>query len=360
MKKFAFAGVVSTVLLAVCSLSGGRSATPATPTYGKDIAPIINSQCVVCHHPGQVAPFSLTSYKDAQQHAGTMLAVVKSGYMPPWHADDPGLFCDERRLTPSQINTIQRWVDAGAPEGSPKAIPTPPQYHSDWLIGKPDAIFTPSQPYNLGASGNDVYRCFVIPTHYATDRWIKEIEIRPGNLHVVHHLIIYLDKDGEALKLQAATHDGKPGYIHFGGPGFPAVGTLGGWAPGSMPMVMPKGVGMLLPKGTDIVLQIHYHRDGKPEQDLTRVGVKFCNTPPKQKMRTAMLIHYNLNIPPGDKDYVVHSKFTIPANIHIFSVFPHMHLLGHTMNVTATFPDGKQTTLIDVPNWDFNWQGFYT
>ncbi len=338
-----------------------HAANNAVPTYSHDIAPIIYQNCSGCHHQGQVAPFALMSYQDVQQHAGTIAAVTATRYMPPWKAEhEKGRFIDERRLTQTQIDLIQRWVKAGEPIGNRAAIPPAPHFASGWLMGKPDVIFKPDRAYHVSASGGDVYRCFVIPTNYSTDRWVKTVEIRPGNPRVVHHVIVYLDTTGKAAQLAAATHDGQPGYIHFGGPGVPAAGSLGGWAPGTMPMTMPHGVGMLLPKGAALVVQVHYHKDGKHETDLTRVGVDFCTKPVQRKMNIAALVYPGLYIPPGDANYTVHADLPIPTNVHLFSVFPHMHLLGHTMVVTATLPDGQVKPVIDIGNWNFNWQGFYT
>ncbi len=360
-QPFATLAAVLAASLLISCLCVKSSAAPRTPTFASDIAPIIYQNCASCHHAGQVAPFSLTSYQDVEQHAQTIAAATQIRYMPPWHVDNPGLFQNSRHLTAAQITLLKEWVKAGCPRGNMKLAPAAPHYNkAGWIMGTPDAVYVPSRSYQLAAAGSDVYRCFVIHTNYPTDRWVKSVEIRPGNYHVVHHIICYLDTSGAARKLEAATHDGQPGYISFGGPGFPAKGMLGGWAPGTQPMTMPHNVGILLPKGADIVMQVHYHKDGKQETDLSHVGLIFCKKPVDKKMLIMPLLQFNLNIPPNDPNYIATAQLKVPANVHLLSVFPHMHLLGHTMNVTCTLPSGKSFPLVTVPDWNFNWQGFYT
>ena len=327
-------------------------------TYAKDIAPILDQKCATCHHAGEVAPFALTSYADVKRRAQFIAAVTQSRYMPPWKADSHGEFVDERRLTDAQIAAIQTWSAEGAPQGNPHSAPPVPHFSADWLLGPPDAEFQPSGSYTMSADGNDVYRCFVIPTHFGEARWISAMQVRPGNAKIVHHVIVYLDTHGKAQQLATQTHDGNPGYTSFGGVGFDASGALGGWAPGNDPHPLPAGVGILLPKDADLVVQVHYHKDGKPETDLTKIGLYFSKARVDKPLRIFPLMA-PLWIPPGDAHYVTHADMTVPADATLLEVMPHMHLLGHTMTVTAARPDGTTQSLIDVPNWDFNWQSTY-
>lgn len=337
--------------------AAGAKAVP-TVTYAKDIALILYQNCASCHHAGQVAPFSLTSYADAKPRAAFLAAVTQSRYMPPWKADHSVAFADQRGLTDAQIALIQKWSAEGAPLGNPKELPPAPRFTSDWTLGQPDAVFQMPAPYHLAASGQDVYRCFVIPTHFAADRWVTAMQVRPGNPRVVHHTLVYLDLSGKAHELESQSHDGQPGYTSFGGVGFRAAGALGGWAPGNEPHPLPPGVGILLPKGADIVLQVHYHKDGKPETDLTRLGLYFAKGPVDKPLHIKMLAA-PLWIPAGDAHYVTQSQLTVPANVTLLEIMPHMHLLGRSMTVTAQFPTGETQSLIHVPNWDFNWQTTY-
>jgi hypothetical protein len=332
-------------------------------TYTRDIAPIIYNNCTSCHRAGEVAPFALQSYDDVRKRAQTIAAVTKSRFMPPWKAASHGEFVGERRLTASQIQTIRDWMDAGAPQGDPADLPKLPNYPKGWRLGAPDVMLQPTDAYTLGADGNDVYRCFVIPTHNDQDRYLSGIEIHPGNGNVVHHIIAYLDTTGKARALEAQAHseDPKsPGYTSFGGPGFTPTGALGGWVPGYDPVMLPKGVGIPLPKNADIVLQVHYHKDGKSETDLSKVGLYFSKAPIDKQMRTLMLVNPFLYVPAGEAHHEVKAGITIPDNITALDIVPHMHLIGHDMKVTAQLPDKTTRTMVDVPEWDFNWQTRYT
>ena len=209
----------------------------------------------------------------------------------------------------------------------------------------------------MGAEGDDIYRCFVVPSNFAEDRWVSAMEVRPGNSLVVHHVIVYLDTSGQARKKDAA--DAGPGYTSFGGPGFTPVGTLGGWAPGNFPRRLPQGIGSRLPKGADIVLQVHYHRSGKEEIDRTKIGLYFCEGPVDKELHILPLAQPDLNIPPGEKNYEAKASFTSPIDATVLSIAPHMHLLARDMTVWATLPDGTKKKLVRVPDWDFNWQTSY-
>lgn len=331
-----------------------------TVNFNQHIAPIIYSNCSSCHRPGEVAPFSLLTYQDVKKRARQIAEITEQRVMPPWKADSGHeQFLDARRLTNQQIGLIKQWVAEGMPEGKAADRPTPPQFNSGWSLGEPDVVFQPSEPYHLDAEGTDVYRCFVIPTNYTEDRYVAAVEVHPDNRKIVHHVIAYLDNTGQARKLDEA--DPGPGYTSTGGGiGFsPKLGGLGGWAPGNEPRLLPAGTGIYLPKGADIVLQVHYHKSGKPETDQTKMGVYFCKGAVDKRMRVAPVVYLPLRIPPGDANYTVHSDMTTPADVTVHGVMPHMHLLGREMTVTATLPDGTKKKLVHVPDWDFNWQITY-
>ncbi len=357
-----FAATVLLLLALVAAALGGpprgRRVAPPTVTYAKDIAPILYQNCAGCHHAGEVAPFPLMSYQDAKPRAAFLAAVTQSRYMPPWKADRSVAFADQRGLTDAQIALIQRWSAAGAPMGDPKAVPPAPRFTSDWTLGPPDAAFVMPSLYHLSADGSDVYRCFVLHTHYAQDRWVTAMQVRPGDARIVHHVLVYVDTSGQAARLAAQTNDGQPGYTSFGGIGFPPEGLLGGWAPGNGPHPLPPGVGLRLPRNADIVLQVHYHKDGKPEADLTRLGLYFAQGPVDKPLHIWPL-HAPLWIPAGDAHYTTQADLTVPADATLLEILPHMHLLGRTISVTATLPDGTTRPLVSIPDWDFNWQTTY-
>ena len=335
--------------------SGRLPAFAATPTFNADIAPILYRNCATCHRPGEVAPFSLLSYEDAAKRAKTIAAATARRYMPPWHAE-PGFghFANERRLTDTEIAAIAEWASAGAPEGDPAHKSTPPVFADGWQAGKPDLVVTSKAKFELPASGPDQFLCIVIPMGLERDAFAKTFEFRPENRKIVHHALIFTDATGAASKL--AGPDGT--YPCFGGPRFQPVGLVGGWAPGSTPNVQPEGMSVPLRKGSNLVLQLHYHPSGKPETDQSSLGITFGDAPTVGR-GLMLLSNFGLNIPPGEKQYVAKSSLTVPTDVEVFGIAPHAHYLGKEMKIVAHTPDGIETPLIWIKDWDFNWQGNY-
>jgi hypothetical protein len=211
--------------------------------------------------------------------------------------------------------------------------------------------------------GKDIYRCFVLPTSESADRWVESSEVLPGSRAMVHHVILFIDSTGASEQLDA--NEPGPGYTCFGGPGFtPSIdaASLGAWVPGNTPPVMPEGVAMKLPKGARVVMQVHYSvRSGVMEPDLTRVGIRFAKPPIHKALRFVPVINDTFRIPAGNPSYTVQAGIpVVPLGVHVLNVTPHMHLLGKTMRVEARLPSGATPCLVDVPDWDFHWQGTYS
>jgi hypothetical protein len=329
------------------------------PSYNKDIAPILWKNCAGCHRPGEVGPFSLLTYKDAAKRASFIAEVTASRKMPPWKAEAGfGSFLDERRLSQTEFQRIAAWVEAGSPEGNANDLPPVPSFPQGWQLGTPDLVLKLAEPFQVAASGRDIYRCFVIPIPIDSNKTVSAVEFRPGNRKVVHHALFFLDDTGAARARDAA--DPGPGYASFGGPGILPTGGLGGWAPGAMPRRLPDGVGKFLRKGSDLVLQIHYHPDGKPETDQSVVGIYFTKTPARKIVAGIAVRSRNLDIPPGDRRYHVAAQSApLPVDVQAIGITPHMHTIGKEMKVVAESPGGKTIPLIWVKDWDFNWQGQY-
>lgn len=348
--------------LAAVSFAGLVSAddatkAPAVPTFNRDIAPILYRNCSNCHRPGEVAPFALLTYQDAAKRAKQIADITQARVMPPWKAT-PGYgdFLDVRRLTDQQIATIQDWAAHGAPEGDAAQKPTPPQFPKGWLGGEPDQVFKMTQSYSVPAEGADQFRCFVIPLNANQDEYVKKVEFRPGNPRIVHHAILFLDTSGEARRRETAPGQG---YSCVGGPGLDITGSLGGWAPGAMPSNAREGVAHTIKKGADLVLQIHYHLDGKQEQDQSTVGLTFAKAPPTKGLTLMVLGNEKIDIPAGDSHYVVKASGVLPMDAEAIAIFPHAHYLCKDMKVDAHLPDGSVVPLIWIKDWDFNWQGSY-
>ena len=345
------------VIAVVAALFGDftRSAAAESVTFNRDIAPIIFRNCSSCHRPGEVAPFPLLNFEDARKRAKTIAKVVADRYMPPWKADpDVGVFHDVRRLSDEQIRLVQSWAAMGAPEGRAEDLPVAPKFTSEWMLGEPDLVLQPTEAYTVEAEGRDVYRAFVLPSGLREDRYVSAVDFRPGNRAVVHHVIAYLDVSGRARKLDAASAG--PGFTTGGGPGFLGAEWLEGWAPGKTARYLPERHGKLIPAGADVVLQVHYHKTGKVERDQTRLGLYFAKGEVDHRVHVSSVRTRGLQIPAGEANYLVQGSMPVPADARVLEIFPHMHLLGREMTVTATLPDGRKVGMVRIPDWDFNWQ----
>jgi mono/diheme cytochrome c family protein len=330
-------------------------ATAATPTFNKDIAPILYQNCATCHRPGEVAPFSLLTYQDAAKRAKLISTVTQKRYMPPWKAEPGyGSFANERRLSDAQIDLLKSWADAGAPEGDAADKPSIPVFAEGWQGGQPDQVHKLPVKFTVPPDGPDQFRCFVIPMNLDHDVYVSALEFRADNHRVVHHALVFLDTSGAARKLAAS--DGT--YPCFGGPGFGSPVLIGGWAPGAIPLAKNEAYSRPVPAGSDLVVQIHYHPSGKPEPDQSSLGLSFSG-PPSKGRTAVVMFNQRINIAPGDGNYVVKASIVLPRDIELAGITPHAHWLAKDMKITASLPDGSVTPLIWIKDWDFNWQGAY-
>ncbi|HQR09596.1 MAG TPA: redoxin family protein [Gemmatales bacterium] len=333
-------------------------------SYTKHVAAILQDRCVGCHRTGGVGPFVLSDYESAKSWAPDVVAMTQSGQMPPWKAvSGHGEFDNDRRMNDADKKVLADWLAADCPRGDAKDLPVLKVYSDQWMHGKPDIVLQPSEKYTISASGEDDYRCFVLPTNFTEDKYIAGFEVMPGNKKVVHHVILFIDTSGYSEVLDAK--DPGPGYSTVAGfPGFIPYGGLGGWAPGNTGRLMPEGTARLLPKGARIVMQVHYHKSGKTEVDQTQVGFYYAKGEVKRGIFDLLVLPVRtrfggLNIPAGDNQYESKSSLTLADDYYFYSTTPHMHLIGRDMKVVATLPDGTEKPLIYVNDWDFNWQESY-
>jgi peroxiredoxin len=333
-------------------------AAVAHPTYTKEVAPILQKNCLECHRRGQVGPFALETYEQARKRAADIATVVEDRVMPPWKASPHvGVkFQDERLLPEKDISTLIAWAESAAPEGNPADLPPPPRFAEEWLLGTPDLVVDMGTDYPVPADGGDIYRCFVIPTRLEKDVYVTAAEYRPGNRRVVHHVLAYVDTSGKARERDQA--DPGPGYACFGGPGEPLHGDLG-WAPGIQPRVLPDGIGRSLPRGSDLIVQLHYHPSGKPEIDRTKIGLYFARKPIHQTLHWIPAFNPGMELPPGESNIEIKATWQVPVDLIGHAVTPHMHLLGRDIRMSLKFPDGREQDLIKIDDWDFNWQYSY-
>jgi len=401
MKRQIAAAAALGVFAVVASVQTGAQAPATTaPTFTKDVAPILYQNCTNCHRPGEIAPMSLLTFKDARPWAKSIATQVAKGSMPPWHADPAhGEFVNDRRLSDAQKKTLIAWVSAGAPEGNAADLPPQPTYETEWLLGKPDAVFSMQEDYPIPAEGTIAYQYFLIPTGLTEDKWIQAIEVRAGDPKVLHHVIIYAQLPAPpqpapgAAPAPPAAPPAQPAQRPLplfslaegttnipagqtGGPPLPPdqrkpagpndrpaprrMGpAIGGFAPGQFVRVYQEGSAMKLPAGATLIFQTHYTATGKPTTDRTRVGVKFAKSRPETEVRFASLINGSFHIPPGAADHRVDAEMTINQDVTMWSMLPHTHVRGIRWTYEATYPDGRTQTILSVPKYDFNWQTDY-
>jgi Flp pilus assembly protein TadD len=330
---------------------------PSQVTFTREVAPILFSACVTCHRPQGIAPFSLLTYHDAASHAAEIVEATQDRVMPPWKPQPGyGEFLDERRLTSDQIATLRRWVDDGLLEGDPALLPRPPTWSGQWQLGTPDLIVD-TAPYTLRASGDDVYRNFVLPIETSTSRYVRAWEFLPGS-SAVHHATMQFDSTRSSRHLDEL--DSEPGYEGLvPHSAMSPDGYFLGWLPGLTSNVAPDGMSWLLQAGADVILMMHLRPTGRTETVRARLGLYFSDTPPRLQPTLIRMTRQHMDIPAGEPRYVVTDSFVLDVDVDLYTIQPHAHLLAREIRSYATLPDGTRKSLISIPDWDFNWQGVF-
>lgn len=374
---------LTSILLIAC---GGSSSGPGEGdadaaassgvTYYRDVKPILDAKCGNCHYDGGIAPFSVTSYEQARTHAGASKLAIEQGTMPPWPPDNECADYDgARSLSDAQKATFMTWFDTGMAEGDPQS-PGAPLPVDRPTLARVDATVEMAESYVPRTTSDyfDDYRCFVVPWTELETTYVTGIRVLPGNPAVVHHVIAFIAQPGDAgtyADLDAA--EAGPGYSCFGGTGGPAQEWLGGWAPGDDSTLMPAGVGLEVPPGAVIVMQVHYNTlgvamDAEVRPDLTRIEMQLESEVEKvariMPWASPQWLGGGMSIPANDDD-VMHS-FAYDPNVvfgsnslQVYSASLHMHLLGSNGVTSIERADGTSECLLDIDDWDFDWQGEY-
>ena len=327
-------------------------------TFHKNIEPILQARCQVCHRPGEAAPMSLLTYSDTRPWAKSIRQAVLTKKMPPWFADESvGHFRNDRRLNQDEIDALVKWVDDGAAEGNPKDAPAPRKFDEGWAIGKPDTVLEMPVAYDVPAQGVIDYQWILIPA-FKEDKWVQAFEVRPGNRAVVHHVAAFWRRAGSKWMADApaGVAIAKPSSAPETGA---ADGIIAEYVPGIPPLVLPKGYALFLPAGADIMLQVHYTPNGKATQDKSKVGFIFAPGVPEYQVMTYGMAAAGLKIPPNEANYRTQATASFGIDVRVLGINPHMHLRGKSAEVTATYPDGRTEALLRVPKYDFNWQITY-
>lgn len=370
-ERFKFAvGAMALLFAAILGTARGDELT-----FDKDVAPIFYAKCVTCHRPGEAAPMSLITYKDARPWAADIREKVAARVMPPWHADTHyGQFSNERVLSQKEIDTIVGWVKGGAAEGNAADLPAVPQFTQGWKIGQPDAMFDLPAEYQIPARGTIDYQYSEVSPDFKEDRWVRAAEIRAGDRAHVHHVIVAVAPPkgvkgqvvaSEVFQLDQILPAGQPPFKFLGKDDttlshrFDSGYWVGGWAPGLDPRIYPADTGVRIPAGSTLIFQIHYTTNGTPGRDRTKIGLIFSKEPVAHEVMTGPILNGKFTIPPGESNQLVESEATLLQDVKVWSLSPHMHLRGKDMTYTAIYPDGHSQILLQDPKYSLPWQTEY-
>lgn len=329
-----------------CVIGKSKQPNPdATVTYSNQIARIFKDHCVKCHREGEIGPFALTDYSEIAGWAEMILEVVEDKRMPPWHANpEYGKFSNDCSLEQREIDLIRQWVEEGAAEGDPAELPEPDNYVTGWqLPQEPEVVLNVSpEPFLVPAAGDVRYQYFRADFDYSEDKWIKAAQLLPGSRPVVHHILVFVRPKG--------TRGGLGGERGF----------LLGYVPGSYATIFPEGMAKRVPAGSELIFQVHYTPVGTEQFDQSKLGIIFADPEKVEyEVKTTSAVNTRFQIPPNDGNYEVTESSPVLPKCEILNFAPHMHLRGKSFRYTAIYPDGTKERLIDVPEYDFNWQTAY-
>ncbi len=336
----------------------------ASPTFYRDVLPILQNHCQVCHRTGEIGPMPLLNYAQTQPLARAIATDVREKKMPPWFADPTvGHFSNDPSLTNQEIATLVSWADSHAPAGNASDAPPPRHWTPGWLIPHPDTVIKMPEPVAIPAHGDVDYTYEIVPTHFAEDKWVQQSEIRPSSRANVHHAVVYVRPPNTTWLKNAPidvpfTGADMPGGQDRGDPLFTTADILLVYAPGSSPDNWPDGAAKFIPAGSDLVFQMHYITHRHASTDQTSIGIVLARQPPAQRVLTLQLTNDRFVIPPGVPDFRVEVHGSLPNDAVLLSFFPHMHLRGKRFEYNILHPDSAPETLLRV-NYDFYWQLSY-
>ena len=357
---------VAIVLFAAATLlAQGRGPRAASsPAFYRDVLPILQQHCQVCHRPGEVAPMPFVTYEQTRPFARAIAEDTRNRKMPPWFADPRvGRFSNDPSLSAREINTLATWAVANAPAGSPADAPPLRHWAEGWNIPPPDLVIRMPKPVPIPALCDVEYTYEIVPTGFTEGKWVQMSEIRPSSRENVHHAVVYIRPPDSPwlrhapvgvpfaasdMKNEEDRHDTRTTKADI----------LLVYAPGSSPDNWPEGMAKFIPAGSDLVFQMHYTTHGRATKDQTSVGIVFAKQPPAKRVLTLQLTNSSFVIPPGVDDYRVEVHGSLPNDALLLSFFPHMHLRGKRFEYNILRADGTSEPLLRV-NYDFYWQLSY-
>jgi hypothetical protein len=325
----------------VALAEAGKAAEHANISYSKTVAPILQAKCVTCHQKGGIGPFAMDSYEIIKGFAPMIREALMTDRMPPWDADPHvGQWSNDFSLTAEQNKTLVHWIEAGAPRGDGEdVLKTQAGVAPEWPahLGKPDVVVKlPS--FAVPAGGTVAYQRMQVENPFPGDAWLRAVAFKPGERSVLHHITSGYVADPEAPKAK-----------------IPAS-SVGSFVPGAGIQVYNDGTGAPVPKGGKLSYSMHYTPTGKAATDSTQIGYYLLKTPPEIIRRAAVISDAGLRIPAGEARHREVSYLEFPADALLYSVHPHAHYRGYSVELNMKTPDGKVTPLLSLPKYDFNWQ----
>jgi len=337
--RAAFAGLIPCFLFPALASAAGAS----SPTFYRDVLPILQQHCQECHRPGEAGPMPLMTFNQTRPWAKAIRAAVAKHYMPPWFADPCcGKFADDRTLSKTVIDTLALWAEDGAIAGDVNDAPRLRSWPEQGNLISPDAVIEMPKPFVVPEKETVEYQRFFLHTGFDGDRWVQAVEVLPGARRAIHHVVVYIREPGQTWTKGVSKSD-----------------LLAVYAPGSLPTEWPRGMAKLIPKGSDLVLEIHYTPYGRAVEDRTRIAMRFTKVPPAKRVLTLQMYQLGLVIPPGDPNYRVSVWGTLPNDALLLSIFPHMHLRGKAFEAMVTRAGRPPETLLRVSRYNFHWQLSY-
>jgi mono/diheme cytochrome c family protein len=343
-----------------------------SPTYYRDVLPILQEHCQSCHRAGGIAPMPFETAQQTRPYAGAIRRAALEKSMPPWFADtNVGRFSNDSSLTSEQIAILAAWVEAQAPIGEERDAPPARTWAESWSIPQPDLVLKMPQAVQLPASGDIEYTYEIVPTHFSKDRWVQMAEVLPQLRSNVHHAVVYV-RPPDSKWLQHA-----PVGVPFTastlsdpedrrGTHWTDSDILLVYAPGSSPDMWPANMAKFIPAGSDLVFQMHYTSNGRAAADQSSIGLIFSEGVLEKRVMTLQLTNDHFVIPPGAPDYRVEARGTLPNDALLLSFFPHMHLRGKRFEYNLIRKDSNARGEAGVEiepllrvNYHFHWQMSY-
>ncbi len=356
--------LVSALLTAVPALS--QAAADDAVTFSEHVAPIFMNHCAACHRPNDVAPMSLLTYEEARPWAKSIRRAVSEREMPPWDADrDHGVFSNDTSLSDEQIETIVAWVAQGAVEGDPAKMPAVPALSppGTWKMGEEPDYVVQLASVDVPADGPDVFVTQVFGMEVPEGKWVRAVELLPGNTDVLHHVVTYLGPFGMNPDEQSDSGETSVIFLNEAAkrkPGMAEAPRFGGvWVAGSPPSKFPQGTGKTLRPNQMLSFNMHYHPSGTAGSDASRVGFYFGEGELEKEITTAFAADPGLYIPAGAAEHSERAVYVFNQDSRLLSLLPHMHQRGKSMTYTLARPGMEDEIVLRVGEYDYNWQNIY-